>query len=262
MTTKKHLIAAAVACALGSGWAAAQTSTSGTHPSQTPATAPTATESANMQNRHDAATKGEKEALEQKLAAGQTRNDYARILETSGYRVSAINSDKPDYLEYEVVKGDHSYEVQFDFDKGSAKATKIDVANNVWRADSTKQMLKNAEYRHPTPLVADPEGRYSDRRYMKNWTSEKEQLQKSLPANMKVSAYKPKLEQMGYKVTSVNDQKKDYLEYEVVKGDNSYEVQIDVDPTTQVSKKVEVDSNLWDSDATEQAKDVNKGAKQ
>ena len=159
------------------------------------------------------------------------------------------------------MKGDHSYEVQLDFDKGSAKASKIDVTNNMWRADTTKQMLKNAQYRHPTPLVADPEGRYSDRRYMKTWNSEKERLQKSLPANMKVASYKPKLEQMGYQVTSVNDKKKDYVEYEIVKGDNSYEVQIDVDPTTQVAKKVDVDSNLWDSEGTERAKDMQKVTK-
>lgn len=258
---KKHLVAVAVACALGSGWSLAQAATSSeTHAATTHATPPTTTERAEMQNKRDAAMKGEKDTLEHKLGAAQNRSDYAQIIESNGYRISAINSDKPDYLEYEIVKGNHSYEVQLDFKKGSPKAEKIDVTNNMWRADSTKAMLKDANYRSATPLVADPDSRYSDRRYMKSWSSEKEKLEKALPANMKVADYKPKLEKMGYKITSVNDREKDYVEYEIVKGVNSYEVQIDVDPKTQVAKSVDVDSNLWRTDATKRAEEANKPA--
>ena len=261
LTAKKHLLAVAVACALGAGWTAANgATTAADHPAATNAPPMTVTERADMQNRHDAATKGEKEALEQKLGAAQGRNDYAQILESNGYHISAINSDKPEYLEYEVVKGDHSYEVQLDFKKGSAKASKIDVTNNLWRADSTKAMLADANHKSATPLVADPNSRYSDRSHMKSWTSEKDKLEKALPPNMKVADYKPKLEQMGYKVTSVNDQKKDYVEYEIVKGDNSYEVQIDVNPQTQVAKSVDIASNVWRTDPTKRAEDANKPA--
>lgn len=257
----KHLVAVAVACALGSGWAVAQAATSSeAHAATTHATPPTTTERAEMKNKRDAAMKGETDALEQKLGAARNRSDYAQIIESNGYRISAINSDKPDYLEYEIVKGDHSYEVQLDFKKGSTKAEKIDVTNNMWRADSTKAMLKDANYRSATPLVADHDSRYSDRRYMKSWSSEKDQLEKALPANMKVADYKPKLEKMGYKITSMNDREKDYVEYEIVKGDNSYEVQIDVDPKTLVAKSVDVDSNLWRTDATKRAEEANKPA--
>jgi hypothetical protein len=59
-----------------------------------------------------------------------------------GWKVTSVNYDKPDYVEYEIVKGDDSYEVQIDFDKNSNKATKVDVAMNAWKADSTKQALK------------------------------------------------------------------------------------------------------------------------
>ena len=59
-----------------------------------------------------------------------------------GWKVTSVNYDKPDYVEYEVVKGDESYEVQIDFDKSSHKATKIDVAMNAWKTDATKQALK------------------------------------------------------------------------------------------------------------------------
>jgi len=262
LIAKKHLIAMAAACVLGAGWTAAHSATTTTsdHPAATNATPMTATERADVRNKRDVETKGEKDALEQKLAAGQNRNDYAQILESNGYHISAINSDKPDYLEYEVVKGDHSYEVQLDFKKGSPKATKIDVANNLWRADSTKAMLKDANYKTATPLVADPDSRYSDRRHMKSWTSEKDKLEKALAPNMKVADYRPKIEKMGYKVTSVNDREKDYVEYEIVKGDNSYEVQIGVDPKTQIAKNVDIDSNMWRTDATKRAEEANKPA--
>jgi hypothetical protein len=171
MKLQRHLIAIASATLLAGGLATAQTTTPAT-----PAT-PTTPSATNMppaasteravpnRDRREAMT-GEKDQLEEKLRAGQNRADYAKILESSGYRIAAINADKKDYLEYEVVKGEHSYEVQLDFDKGSAKATKIDVATNMWRADATKRMMKDADYKHAGPIVADKDSRYSDRRYM------------------------------------------------------------------------------------------------
>ena len=203
----------------------------------------------------DKAYKGEKDALEEKLKAGKARADYAKILEANGYRISSINADKKDYLEYEVVKGNHSYEVQLDFDKGAAVATKIDVTTNMWRTDATKKMLKDADYKHPGPLVADKDSRFSDRRFMKGWTDEKGQLEKALPPNTKVADIRAKLEKMGYKITAVNDREADYVEYEILKGDHSYEVQIDVDPATKMAKKVDVASNLWDAEGTDRAKE-------
>ena len=199
--------------------------------------------------------KDQKDRLEQALKAGQSRADYKNILEKNGYKISAINEDKPDFLEYEIVKGQTTYEVRLDFKDNAPKATKIDVTDNMWRADSTERMMKDEKYVHTGPLVADPEGRYSDRRYMKDWTSEKDNLEKTLSAQpMKPADYRKKLEEMGYKVTSVNAKEKDYVEYEVVKGKNSYEVQVDLDPKTQMGKKVDVDSNLWETDSTERAK--------
>lgn len=205
--------------------------------------------------RRDAATRGESDQLEQRLRAGQNRADYARILESNGYRIAAINQDKPDYLEYEVVKGDRSYEIQLKFDKGAARASDVDVATNMWRADATKRMLADANYKHPRAPVADPEGRYSDSRYRQAWTDEKDRLEKALPPNLKVGEYKPKLEAMGYQVTSVNERDRNHVEYEVAKGDNSYEVKIDVDPNSQVAKDVDVTSNLWEAAPTDRATD-------
>lgn len=263
MQLNRHLIAIASATLLASGLAAAQTTTATTPATPTKPMAPAAANvplvapSEGMVPKRDRreAMKGEKDQLEEKLRAGQNRADYAKILESNGYRIATINADKKDNLEYEVVKGDHSYEVQLDFDKGSAKATKIDVATNMWRADATKRMMKDANYKHTGPLVADKDSRNSDRQYMKAWTDEKGRLEKALPPNLKVTDYKSKIEQQGYKITAVNDREKDHVEYEIAKGKNSYEVQIDIDPKTGLGKKIDVTNNLWEAEATDKATD-------
>lgn len=194
-----------------------------------------------------------REALEKKLRSGKNRADYERILKGEGYRIAAINEDKNDSREYEVVKGADSYEVQIDFKDGAAMASEIAVQPNVWRAEATERMLEDPGYRHTAPLVADTQGRYSDRRLMERWTDEKDRLEKALPDDLKASEYRSKLEDMGYKVTAVNDREKDEVEYEIVKGDNSYEVRIDLDPATGMARDVEVASNWWEAEATDRA---------
>jgi len=221
-------------------------------------TAATTAHPANMTDRQMAKSgtmKADREQLQQKLVAGKSRADYEKILKDNGYRISAINEDKKDYLEYEVVKGRSSYEVQIDFKNGAAMASKIEVDNNMWRAEATERMMKDEKYQHAGAMVVDPTGRYSDRRYMKSWTDEKDRLEKSLPKNLKAADYRSKLEGMGYKVTAVNDRDKDYVEYEIAKGENSYEVQIDLDAKTGMAKKIDVTSNLWEADATDRATD-------
>ena len=58
-----------------------------------------------------------------------------------GWTITAVNKDKPDYAEWEIVKGDQSYEVQLNFDKASHKANKIDVTTNMWQAEATERAL-------------------------------------------------------------------------------------------------------------------------
>jgi ribosomal protein S6 len=256
MKAKRHLTTIASAALLASTGAFAAGNTAATTPAPAAAERPIAPGGASVDpTQRDAAVNSESDQLEQKLRAGQNRADYKNILESNGYRIAAINRDKKDYLEYEVVKGNRSYEVQLDFKDGATRATEIDVAANMWRADATERMLKDANYSHTGPLVADRDGRYSDSRYMKAWTDEKDRLEKALPPNLKVSEYKSKIESMGYKVTAVNDRDRGHLEYEIAKGDNSYEVKIDVDPASQIAKDVDVTSNLWEADPTDRATD-------
>lgn len=246
MKFKTTLIAVASSTLLVTGLA---------HAANPTAPAAPAAKSADKNMAHPGPRSDAHEALEKKLRAGKNRADYERILKSDGYRIAAINEDKKDYLEYEVVKGADSYEVQIDFKDGAAKASEIAVQPNMWRAEATERMLEDPKYQNTAPLVADTQGRYSDRRLMKRWTDEKDQLEKALPDNLKASEYRSKLEGMGYKVTAVNDKEKDHVEYEIVKGDNSYEVQIDLDPATGMGRDVEVASNWWEADATDRATD-------
>ena len=196
---------------------------------------------------------GDKQALEKILKPGQPREFYRQQLEKSGYLITAVNYDKPDYLEYEVVKGKQSFEVQIDVDEKSKNAKKVDVTTNAWKTEATERALKDPSYKaeYPKSTTADA-ARYSDRDRSKAFRSEKDRLEKTLKLGEGKDFYRQELEKMGYKVTSVNKDKADYVEYEVVKGSDTYEVQIDFDKGAK-ARKVDVAANIWKADATETA---------
>lgn len=87
----------------------------------------------------------EKKKLEQVLKPGQDKGYYRRELEKMGYKITAVNYDRPDYVEWEIVKDGQTYEVQIDLDKSQGKATKIDVATNMWKAEATEKALRESE---------------------------------------------------------------------------------------------------------------------
>lgn len=91
-------------------------------------------------------SKDTEDKLEQALKTGEEKDFYRRQLEKMGWKITSVNYDKPDYVEYEIVKGDDSYEVQIDLDKNSHKAKKVDVALNAWKADATKRALKSSSH--------------------------------------------------------------------------------------------------------------------
>jgi hypothetical protein len=109
------------------------------------------------------------------LKPGQDKNTYRRELEKLGYQITSVNYDRPDYLEYEIVKGNNSYEVQIDFDKNSGKASKVDVDPNLWRTDATKAALRGKKSESPKGTTANPE-RYSDGITRKAYESEADKL--------------------------------------------------------------------------------------
>jgi hypothetical protein len=87
----------------------------------------------------------EKQKLEQVLKPGQDKEYYRRELEKMGYKITSVNYDRPDYVEWEIVKDGQTYEVQIDLDKNQAKATKIDVATDMWKAEATEKALRDNE---------------------------------------------------------------------------------------------------------------------
>ena len=197
--------------------------------------------------------KDAKDKLEQALKTGEAKDFYRREIEKMGWQITSVNYDKPDYLEYEIVKGDDSYEVQIDFDKNSNKATKVDVVTNIWQTDATDRALKERKkVAYPSRTTTNPE-RYSDRDRMKTAKDAKDKLEQALKTGEAKDFYKREIEKMGWKVTSVNYNKPDYVEYEIVKGDQSYEVQIDIDKNSHKATKVDVAMNAWKTDATKQA---------
>jgi uncharacterized protein YmfQ (DUF2313 family) len=197
----------------------------------------------------------DKDQMEQALGVGKDKAHYRQALEKMGYHITAVNYDKPDYLEYEIVKGKDTYEVQVDFDKNTGKSTKVDVATNVWKADATDKALKDSNYKYvyPSAVTRDAD-RFSDRARMKTAIATSDQLEKELGVDRDRAYYRSALEKLGYQVTSVNYDKPDYLEYEVVKDGDSYEVQIDFDEKSKKSTKVDVTVNAVRAEAPPRAR--------
>ncbi len=201
----------------------------------------------------------EKSSLEKSLRAGEGEDYYRRELDKLGYRITAVNRNDRDYLEYEVVKGPNSYEVQIGLDRATGAATKIDVTANIWKAESTEKALKDESYQVEYPdAAAAVSPSSSDRARMKAWANGKERLDKALKGHQAKSYYPKALKDLGYRITAVNDDEADYLEYEIVKGHDSYEVQIALDTATGKARKVDVTANLWQADATDEALDRRK----
>jgi uncharacterized protein YmfQ (DUF2313 family) len=187
------------------------------------------------------------------LKTGEGKDFYRRELDKMGWQITSVNYDKPEYLEYEIVKGKSSYEVRIDFDKNSRKATKVDVATNVWKTAATESALRNGnKVDYPNKTTTNP-SRFSDRDRMKTAKNEEDKLEKALKTGEEKDFYRRQLEKMGWKVTSVNYDKPSYVEYEIVKGDSTYEVQIDIDQNNHKATKVDVTTNAWKTDATEKA---------
>ena len=195
----------------------------------------------------------DKHALERALGTGKDKAAYRAALEKMGYWITAVNTDTARRLEYEIVKGDHSYEVQIDL--ANNVGTKVDVTTNLWRAPATKQAMGKKDYRYVYPTAVTPNAdTVRDSVRNKAWIDEKGRLEATLGTGHDRAYYKSALEKQGYKVTHMNENDKKNLEYEIVKGDTSYEVQVDFDAKTGRSTRVGVSTNVWEAPETERAK--------
>lgn len=253
--SKVSVVAAAIAAGFAMHGAVAQTTEKHAVAMQKPAVV--TDNGVNYSDRERMKTwTGEQALLKQQLKAGASKADYQKILADKGYTITAINKDTADYVEYEVVKGNQSYEVQIDLDKKTSLGSKVDVDRNQWRADATKEAMRSGKAVAASKHLSNGSV-FSDRSNSKGWTDQKEKLEKGLVVGKDLAFYTGELKKMGYQITSTNDKEKNYAEYEIVKGRDSYEVQVDLNDAGK-AQKIDVTSNLWQAEATEKALDRKK----
>src|SRR5690606_22512236 len=81
----------------------------------------------------------------------------------------------------------------------------------------------------------------------KRWEISSDELEKALGIGHDKAYYRQSLEKMGYAITAKNYDQPDYLEYEVVKNGDSYEVQVDFE--NGKSDAIDVTVNMWRADS-------------
>jgi hypothetical protein len=183
--------------------------------------------------------------LQKQLAPGMAADEYRKKIEELGYKVTATNYNNPDYVEYELVKGDMTWEVQIDVDTNNKKATKVDVTANTWKTDATERALGRTVASDNSQRYTN---RYSDRDRMSvsRLISELE----ALPVDQGKQFYKDELKKKGYEVTRINNDDTDELSLEAVKGANSVELNVAFNEQTGKSTSIDADSMWMESQAT------------
>ena len=83
-----------------------------------------------------------KQVLERELTPGEDRGFYPDTLEALGYEITSVNVEDPDRLEYEIVKGQQTYEIHIDIDEDEDTATDIFIHRNRNRSADTRRFLK------------------------------------------------------------------------------------------------------------------------
>lgn len=194
----------------------------------------------------------QKDALEEQLKGASSVDELRSRLDKAGYMITSINEQSDDEVEYEIVKGNHTFEVQADIDDGVLED--IEVSHNLWRADETKKAMTDPDYRAGNVKYdKDNRGKYSDSQYAESWNKEKEALEALLPTGKIFDDYQKTLKDKGYRITSMNEVDSGKIEFEVVKGEHSFEVQLDRDKNTKKITDVDVSRNIWASEETEKA---------
>jgi len=186
--------------------------------------------------------------LQKQLAPGMAAADYRKKIEGLGYQVTSTNYNNPDYLEYELVKGDMTWEVQIDVDPANKKATKVDVTMNTWKTDATERALGRTVAANDRPMYRNP---YSerDRTSVSRLVKELE----AMPVGQGKQYYKDELKKHGYNVTRINTDDEDELSLEAVKGANSVELNVAFNESGK-STSIDADSIWFESQATSEAR--------
>lgn len=73
------------------------------------------------------------------------------------------------------------------------------VESNIWRADTTKNVLRGNRMEQPPRYMASNSA-YSDSPRMARWNTETEKLEKALAEGKPLAAYTAELKKMGYQI--------------------------------------------------------------
>jgi len=188
--------------------------------------------------------------LQKQLAPGAPAADYRKKIEGLGYKITSTNYNNEDYLEYELVKGDMTWEVQIDVDDKTHKATEVKTVTNVWKTDATEQALGRDVVASDKPMYRNP---YSERDRVSVSRLIKEV--EALPVGKDKQFYKDALAKNGYEVTRINTDDKELLSLEAVKGANSVELNVAFNDKTGKSTSIDADSMWVESEATTEARE-------
>src|SRR5215475_10063617 len=148
--------------------------------------------------------------LQKNLPPGQPADVYHNKIEEMGYKITSTNYNNPDYMEYEIVKGDQTWEIQIDVDDSTHRATKVEVATNMWKTDATKEEMEReksmAGYDSTSSesrRVAARNNQYSDRD--RSTTDQLVRELEGLPVGRNKQFYKDALRKRGYDIARVDE---------------------------------------------------------
>ena len=138
--------------------------------------------------------------LQKQLAPGTPAADYRKKIEGLGYQITSTNYNNKDYLEYELVKGDMTWEVQIDVADKTNKATKVDVVSNTWKTDATERALGRS-------VATNSKSMYRNRYSERDRTSVSRLIKEleALPVDQTKQFYKDTLAKQGYEITRINN---------------------------------------------------------
>ncbi|MGH1359539.1 MAG: hypothetical protein ACRBC3_12290 [Burkholderiaceae bacterium] len=196
----------------------------------------------------------EQRQLERDLLAVGKRAGYRAFIAKRGFVITAVNEDSAHKLEFEVVKDGRSHEVLLGFEREQGPADAIDVTTNIWLAANTARAMKEPRWK-PGPVEFDQTraAEVRDSNHLAEWTQRQEKLEQELPVGKTMSEYQQTLTAAGYRITAANESLPTHSEYELVKGKQTFELQIERDITTGRAISVTIAPNLWQAKETIQA---------
>jgi hypothetical protein len=183
--------------------------------------------------------------LEQHLQPGKTPADYRQILTDMGYTITSTNYDTPDYVEYEIVKGDQTYEVQIDVDDETGNATEVEVEANLWKTNPTEAAVDANERDASERMVAlnDPNFIMVVTPIYTADTRQRTELEtmvrdlEQVPTGLDKGSYRKALEERGYQVMD-SATKNDQIQFRVAKDGREALVNVRFDDATGKSEQV------------------------